>query len=198
LKKKNIVFIALSSILLSFGGFYAFNYYSETENVVIQTKSIAVENLGELESEATLIVKVAKDGGVPYVKWRESEEKVLEEYYTISNVEVNKIFKNTHTNNLKIGNNLKVFEFEVYDRDVLTGELLYYSDDGYKLMEREGEYLLFLRESTSHPGKYIIIGSHLGKYKYTTINDRKYGVKVDGEEILRYKEFAEAALNKYK
>jgi hypothetical protein len=149
------------------------------EYVITEAKIIAPQSFEQLDAESEVVIKGTKIG---------VSEVEFDYYQTISEVRINKIFKD-QTNQLTSGKTILVQESAA-----IQGNRIY-SREGYKLMNNEEEYLLFLRPNLTEPNMFTIKGVYYGKVPLEPLEDLQFqGSEGESEEL---KNIYRAALGKY-
>jgi hypothetical protein len=129
-------------------------------DTLAQAKSDLYESAAELESAATLVVRVERT---------ETAENVIKSLgipdawygYTLSMVKVNEIMKNTSGRDIAIGDEIRVLENQfTYVDDENTRVTCHV--DQYKMMEPGNEYFLYSYYSENDEW-YVILSGLLGK-----------------------------------
>lgn len=116
-----------------------------------EADTIIYENIDELEKDAQIIVEAKIVGQQSTENYVQNGE--ILETYGVTNVEINKVYKG----NVAVGDVITVAEPGYIDK---KGN--YVSFEGYKLMEDNGRYLLFM--TTSKSGKHVLLGLFQGKF----------------------------------
>ncbi|KHF27361.1 hypothetical protein LR68_03849 [Anoxybacillus sp. BCO1] len=111
--------------------------------------------LEEMENDSEVILIGTKKSGESHF---DKDGDMVTGFYTISDVEIKKVFKNEKGYKLDRGNVIKVMENGAFDKETNT----MYGSAGYQLMKNDKSYLLFLRKSTTHD-EYTIKGVYYGK-----------------------------------
>jgi hypothetical protein len=178
------------------GAAYAYNVNSEIESVAISAKHESFSNLQELEKNADIILSATKVGAKNIVeKETEGSNKgIIHLFYTLADMKIHKIYKNNTNSELDKNKIIKVLERGAIDKNVL-GKQQYIHVEGYELMKQNKKYLLFLRESLSDPGEYIIKGVYYGKIPLDT---NELEMTEDGKAKELYSKIVEEAKKKYK
>ena len=127
-------------------------------NLIVDAKVDAYDSLDEIENVVSIIAKVKKVSEDPPMIRKNSEGGMLFTG-TIGNVEVIEIYKDTSGRALKIFDILPVLENETYSET----ENINYHIAGYKKMEENKEYMLFLNYSEDD-GWYVPCSAIWGKY----------------------------------
>lgn len=137
-------------------------------DTLAQTKSDLYESAAELESAATLVVRVERT---------ETAENVIKSLgipdawygYTLSMVKVNEIMKNTSGRDIAVGDEIRVLENQfTYEDDENTRVTCHI--DQYKMMEPGNEYFLYLFYS-EHDEWYVILSGLFGKVPVSETED---------------------------
>lgn len=115
-----------------------------------------------MDSQTDIVVKGIKIG-VEEVIMKKDVDGLAIDYRTLSNFELSDVFKNNTDQKLSSGETIIVQENAAVDSSRV------YSTLGYQLMNENEEYLLFLRESLTDPGVYIIRGVVYGKVPTTNM-----------------------------
>ncbi|MFD2168703.1 hypothetical protein [Tumebacillus lipolyticus] len=157
--KKRVLLIVAAALVIGSVGYYSMKKEQNYENFGVATTSASFEHhesVDELADEAELIVLgsftgkrenfVAKDGKGDYIS-------------TISKsvVKIDKVIK---------GDKKKNSTIEVFEDCYLTDNQRYIATEGYKWMNEDGKYLLFLTPGTSD-NTYVIVGIYEGKFDLT-------------------------------
>jgi hypothetical protein len=138
------------------------------EYVITEAKIIAPQSFEQLDAESEIVIKGTKIG---------VSEVEFDYYQTISEVRINKIFKD-QTNQLTSDKTILVQESAALQGDRI------YSREGYQLMNNEEEYLLFLRPNLTEPNMFTIKGVYYGKVPLEPIKDMQFKVSEDESEKL--------------
>lgn len=140
--------------------------------IVFEGKTDSFSNLKELEDESTIIVKGTKVENKDIVIYKSDINSNVIGGYTISNFEISQVYKNGNKNT-KVKNNkiIPVVELDFYDKE--TGAS--YSVNGYKKMEINEEYLLFLTKEDEN-GLFATRGVTFGK---VPLNNNKLEIMSD-------------------
>ena len=137
-------------------------------DTLAQAKSDLYESAAELESAATLVVRVERT---------ETAENVIKSLgipdawygYTLSMVKVNEIMKNTSGRDIAVGDEIRVLENQfTYEDDENTRVTCHV--DQYKMMEPGNEYFLYLFYS-EHDEWYVILSGLFGKVPVSETED---------------------------
>ena len=131
-----------------------FRKYQYGNDIFIEAKMDAYRNLNDVEKETEVIVLGKKIKQNPSTIKKDKVYRGVYGAYTISNFKIEKVFKG----NFKPGDVIDVYESAGIDEE--TGKI--YHIAGYELMEKDEEYLLFLRHSETDPW-YMISGLKFGK-----------------------------------
>ena len=159
-------------------------------HVIADAKMDAYRNLNDVEKETEVIVLGKKIKQNPSTI--QKNNGYVNGVYTISNFKIEKVFKG----NFKPGDVVDVFESAGIDEE--TGKI--YHIAGYELMEKDEEYLLFLRHSETDPW-YMISGLKFGKI---SLSGKKSEFRIELEKADHYPEafelegkIREEAIKKY-
>lgn len=206
-KKKTVIFIStalfgmaaiLYALTVQFNPFDTTMSDSKPIQVVSagEADTIIYEGIDEVEQDADIIVEVVVDGQSQvedYVR-----DGIVLETYGVTNVKVNKV----HKGNVNEGDTLTVAEPGYFNEQ---GN--YVSYEGYKLMDNNGRYLLFMR--TGNSDKNILLGLYQGKFdlnikteqqniKMNSISEEQF-LKVDyvGDDADHFNKLKNEVLSKY-
>ena len=151
-RKKILIFIGMLIIICLGIGLGQWNQNKPANDLIVDAKVDAYDSLDEIENVVSIIAKVKKVSEDPPMIRKNSEG-------TIGNVEVIEIYKDTSGRALKIFDILPVLENETYSET----ENINYHIAGYKKMEENKEYMLFLNYSEDD-GWYVPCSAIWGKY----------------------------------
>ena len=161
-------------------------------HVIADAKLDYYRNLNDVEKETEVIVLGKKIKQNPSTIKKDKVYRGVYGAYTISNFEIEKVFKG----NFKPGDVIDVYESAGIDEE--TGKI--YHIAGYELMEKDEEYLLFLRHSETDPW-YMISGLKFGKI---SLSGKKSEFRIELEKADHYPEsfelegkIREEAIKKY-
>ena len=194
---KKIAFLLFSILVLS-----ACNDI-ESRSSNVHTKHVHSESkiideydyLGEMENDSEVILIGTKKRGESHF---DKDDDMVTGFYTISDVEIKKVFKNEKGYELDKGNVIKVIENGAFDKETNT----LYGSAGYQLMKDNKSYLLFLRKSTTHD-EYTIKGVYYGKVPLAS-NQIEYdghlnsSKQANNKQIEKLNRIFEEARKKYK
>lgn len=157
-RKKILIFIGMLIIICLGIGLGQWNQNKPANDLIVDAKVDAYDSLDEIENVVSIIAKVKKVSEDPPMIRKNSEGGMLFTG-TIGNVEVIEIYKDTSGRALKIFDILPVLENETYSET----ENINYHIAGYKKMEENKEYMLFLNYSEDD-GWYVPCSAIWGKY----------------------------------
>ncbi|OUQ85139.1 hypothetical protein B5G50_28385 [Brevibacillus brevis] len=152
---KKLIAVSVATIALLVGGAFSYKELSTTEKdyrvAMNQADFILFENIEEVEKYSGYIVQAEFTGKRSLKEWNlgEGDVKTASE----SEVKIQKV----HKGSLKEGDTISVYEPAYFEGDVFD------TVEGYNLMNEEGTYVLFLRDTGDKEG-YAIIGMYQGKY----------------------------------
>ena len=159
-------------------------------HIIADAKLDYYGNLNDVEKETEVIVLGKKIKQNPSTI--QKNNGYVNGVYTISNFKIEKVFKG----NFKPRDVVDVFESAGIDEK--TGKI--YHIEGYELMEKDEEYLLFLRHSETDPW-YMISGLKFGKI---SLSGKKGDLRLEMEKANEYLEefenedrIREEAIKKY-
>ncbi|EAD1383502.1 hypothetical protein KX883_002778 [Listeria monocytogenes] len=119
------------------------------------------EDVNALEKDAPIIIKATKKSEKVTVTKETKENVFPTDYYTMSDVQINSIEKDT-TGKLKENMTIKVLEYSV-ENVTVDGEEYDLTIDGYKNMEKGEAYTLFL-EKNPDGDNYILSNAIISKF----------------------------------
>ncbi len=143
----------------------------ESELVLYEVDYSPVNNITELEDLSKLIVRAQYKGKRKIIDFKQDGHIVDTE--SKSYVDVKEIFKGQESKKT-----ISVFE-PAYQKN---GR--YISMEGYKLMDKGEEYILFLRDS-GVGDTYTIIGMHEGKYNLNLSIDKEQLKNMSSDDKLK-------------
>lgn len=141
-----------------------------------------------MDREAELIVKAVKQGAETVLK--KNDVGHYEDFYTLSDLKVEKVYEDRSGEGIKEGASIKVSENAAYDEE----ENLMMTIANYQLMKDKEEYLLFLKKGA--PGEFTVSGVYQGKIPLSS-NALQFKAE-DDDELEEYKQFVQEAKQKYK
>ncbi|MBW7651157.1 membrane lipoprotein lipid attachment site-containing protein [Anoxybacillus sp. ST4] len=194
---KKIIFLFFTILFLSACN----NTQSELSNVntkYVHSESKIIDEynyLEEMENDSEVILIGTKKNGESYF---DKDGDMVTGFYTISDVEIKKVFKNEKGYTLNKGNIIKVMENGAFDKKANT----MYGSAGYQLMKDNKSYLLFLRKSTTHD-EYTIKGVYYGKVPLDSNHmeykgDLNSSKQVNNKQIEKLNQLFEEARKKYR
>lgn len=157
------------------------------EDVIAAAKLPEVTDLNDLENKSSIIVKATKSKEHSPVVKKDSEGNIFLTY-TMSDLKITQVYKNSKDNPISIDKNIEVYENEAYDSD----ENITYHVEGYQKMKQDEEYLLFLEETPE--GYYVPVSVIYGKVSIANneietkfLDEEKNDViKIQKEALLKY------------
>lgn len=159
MKRKRIGIIVSGILVCCLGvGFYLWNQKQPPGEVVIDAKVDGYDSLEEIEDKVSIIVKAKKVSENPSMIRKNGEENIRFTG-TIGNVEILEIYKNTSGKDLKISDEIPILENEAYNK----AKNVVYHVAGYRKMEQDKEYMLFL-DYSEDDGWYVPCSAIWGKY----------------------------------
>lgn len=158
-QQRTRMIIASSVLVCCFGvGFYLWNRNQPAGDVVIDAKVDGYDSLEEIEEKVSIIVKAKKVSEDPSMI-RKNTEGNIRFTGTIGNVEILEIYKDMSGKDLKVSDELPILENEAYNE----AENVVYHVAGYRKMEQDKEYMLFL-DYSEDDGWYVPCSAIWGKY----------------------------------
>ncbi|EAE9633833.1 TPA: hypothetical protein ACSZBT_09845 [Listeria monocytogenes] len=128
------------------------------------------ENMDNLEKDAPIIIKATKKSEKTTVTKETKENVFPTDFYTMSDVQINSIEKDT-TGKLSENMTIKVLEYSV-ENVLVEGEEYDLTIDGYKNMEKGGEYTLFL-EKNPDGDNYILSNAVISKFPVEELSEEE-------------------------
>ncbi|EHL2687582.1 hypothetical protein KDG34_000808 [Listeria monocytogenes] len=128
------------------------------------------ENMDNLEKDAPIIIKATKKSEKTTVTKETKENVFPTDFYTMSNVQINSIEKDT-TGKLSENMTIKVLEYSV-ENVLVEGEEYDLTIDGYKNMEKGEEYTLFL-EKNPDGDNYILSNAVISKFPVEELSEEE-------------------------
>ncbi|MGZ0051407.1 hypothetical protein [Brevibacillus gelatini] len=199
--KKSIT-VSIAAIALLIGGAFSYQQLNVPQKdyrvAISQADFIQFENIEEVEKYSGYIVQAEFTGKRSLKEWNLGEGEV--KTASKSEVKIQKVYKGS----LEEGDKISVYEPAYFDGDVFD------TIEGYNLMNEEGTYVLFLRDTGDKEG-YAIIGMYQGKYDisagmqntkakqaqpddtYRSLEEREYF----GENVEQFKKLKKEVLEKY-
>ncbi|HHK5537143.1 TPA: hypothetical protein ACQUHH_005730 [Bacillus mobilis] len=176
----------LSSIVVSVSAVFIVGCQEKNNTNVQATKDISeykvlsnnwadyrvYADTNELEHSSPIIVRGEFTGKRRVKEWKDSETKEVVQKASESEMKIIKIYKG----NITSGSTIKIYEPARFENNQ------YYSMEGYNLVQKNKEYVLFLRTSTEKD-TYIIVGMYQGKYDMSNQKEVK-----EKRTIQKYKE----------
>ncbi|MBC1909206.1 hypothetical protein HCA53_05450 [Listeria innocua] len=158
------------------------------------------ENMDALEKDAPIIIKATKKSEKTTVTKETKENVFPTDFYTMSDVQVNSIEKDT-TGKLTENATIKVLEYSV-ENVMVDGKKYDLTIDGYKNMEKGEEYTLFL-EKNPDGDNYILSNAVISKFPVEEVG--KEELFLDGGETTEatedieeiYQEIYQEVLTEY-
>lgn len=185
---KKYVLSAIAGVFVLASGFY---FGAPSEFIESHASITEYDDVESIEGESDLIVVASpkKDFSDEEPTITYTDKGRIEDYYTVTDVEIHKIFKGED-----IPETISVIQAAV----MIKNDDLKYSKDtlaieGYRVMEKDKEYLLFLEKKEND--QYGILGVFQGKVNIDNSDkmERKMAVEND-----RYQKLKEEILEKYK
>ncbi|WP_139490380.1 hypothetical protein [Brevibacillus dissolubilis] len=188
--KKNIMkMVALGTLglVVGVGSYQLF----KTDVAIGYTSSRQFENIGELHEKAKLIV--TGEVVTQQVEPMQNEQLgITMDALTKTTFKINKVYKNDKTTQFKPGDEITVYEPAGIVEEGIADT--YFSTDGYRLMEKDATYLLFL-ESGVKQGDWVVYG-YQGKYNIDK-KDRDEAKFLQGHYKVRFDKLQREAKEKY-
>jgi hypothetical protein len=147
------------------------NFYASESKILKEYSDVS-----ELEKDSELIIKGKKLIETPHIT-RDGE--MVSGFYSISDVEVKKVFKNANNEKVSKDITIKVLENGAYDEKTNT----IFGSAGYQLMKKNKNYVLFLKKDPA-TGQYFVKGAVFGKVAIDS-QDIEYGDKGHVKEYMK-------------
>ncbi|WP_139489478.1 hypothetical protein [Brevibacillus dissolubilis] len=195
-RSKSLIFTGLSLVVL-LGASLTIGSTSSKQSIhepiqkaVVQGTHITYSTVEELENRADLVVI-----GSPVKKFEEETAVVtynqagrFEDFYTPSEIKINEILKGTHSEKIIFVNQNAAITTNLDGK-----EKIMLIDEGYSVMEKGKQYLLFLRKVNGE--KFSVIAVNQGKYNIDGTDD---GEKEEAKHDESYAKLREKVKSKYK
>ncbi len=146
-KNKNIILIFTTALLavIAIGLIYSNGIKATDHQVeILPAKLEIVESFDHLDDMSVLIVKGTMTGDRSIIQEVDPEYNQVIDTYTRTTFEITDLIKNQSSKELNTGDRIAIRE------NSWTDEKTTYAIAGYKLMEKENEYLLFLGEDSEN------------------------------------------------
>lgn len=188
MKTKNIILSAIILFIpISYGGVYAYNSNSSVEEVSISGKYIGFDSFQQMEEESDLIVIGKKITTKENIVELDSTNAYTDAY-SLADFKIKKVIKNKTDKDLTKKDNITVMEYAAHDTDAYGKERFFHLED-YNPMKDNKHYVLYLRESRTDLGVYLIRGAVFGKVPLDTTEE------IENKEV---KNIVQQAKEKYK
>ncbi|ASS74374.1 hypothetical protein CIG75_04830 [Tumebacillus algifaecis] len=200
--KKRISLLVTIAVLATGFGIYQFAKDDPYTNLQVGSNQAAFkthENIVELETESDLVVLANFTGQREQFNEKDNLGRVSNTV-TKSVVEVEKVLK---------GNVQKKDKINVFEDCYIWNNERYITTEGYKWMNEDGKYLLFLSRSGIE-NSFVIVGIYEGKYDVNLKNhptkhnemkkaflDPEVEFLGHGDDIERFYKLKEQAVKKY-
>lgn len=164
---------------------------NEIPVVQVDANEITFETPEELDAAADLIIIAS-----PSDEFMDREHKVsyfddgtIQDYYTLTEVQIDKVIKAPSDFNLSNNNTISIVEpVGIVERSVGKRKLV---TNHYEELKEKSSYLLFLQQNSM--GQYAIINNNLGKFNLDDTNSLYIGDKTSSEA----ERFKNEVLQKY-
>ncbi|KOS63521.1 hypothetical protein FJQ98_09025 [Lysinibacillus agricola] len=179
-----IIIIFLSLLLLM-------NKKKTIPEVQVDANEITFETPEELDAAADLIIIAS-----PSKEFMDREHKVtffddgtIQDYYTLTEVQVDKVIKAPNNFHLSKNNAISIIEpVEIVERNTGKRKLV---TNRYKELKEKSSYILFLKQNSM--GQYALINNNLGKFNL----DNKDPLDIGEKKSSQAKKFKNDVLQKY-
>lgn len=148
------------------------------------------ENLDEIEASADLIVRATFTGERTTEEYKDDAGNIYNNE-SISTLEIKEVFKGDYSEKT----------VKIYEPGYLEGET-YSTIEGYNWVDRDGDYILFLRKSKN--GLYTPAGMYQGKYdlaKPSKVNNEINKTDINseylGDNVDHFNKLKQEVLAKY-
>ncbi|AST91134.1 MULTISPECIES: hypothetical protein [Sutcliffiella] len=187
--KKIILLLLLLPI--TFGGIYTFNSLSPDKKIIIHGKTIPYDDFAHMENETQLVVIGKKIKTSETIITEDPEVDRIIDAYSIADFKISKVINNKTNKELKSSDVIKVLELSASQKNALGVTTTFQYED-YEALEENKKFILYLDESKSDPGVYIIGAVNYGKIPLETAEK----VKHDKEKIIGIHNQAKAKYRK--
>ena len=193
--KKTIIVLFFSIVVLVCTAFSTLSQRNTSmETISLEAHYITYESAEELDKADLILI------GTPIADFTEREHKTsyysdgsLEDFYTLTEVKINKIIKSPKDFDLDDSNNLAIIEpvgiVEINGDKKIT-------IDEYKEMEKGESYIIFLNKNVN--GEYSVINNDFGKFRLDSDSSRMgkslkqtSSATLKDEVMLKYRDFIE-------
>lgn len=205
MKKKRLfwgfsLLLVIVAVVLSYSQFSKANnnnHSSQAKVAVLEADYDLMNDINEVDKNSTLIVKGKYTGNRTLKEWIDESTNTVTAVASRSEIHVEKVLKGV----------LKKDTITVYEPAYFKDDI-FVSIEGYNLMEKGHNYLLFLRPMKNDE-TYVIVGMYQGKYdldlsepvkrvsKIKKYEDLK-GIEYFGENIEGFNKLKKEVKEKYK
>ena len=177
-KNKIIILIAFGSFLCL--SLYYFGVYNSISDVKIESNYISYDDISKLDKESDLIIigNTIQDFEDREHQATYFDDGTLEDFYSITNVKVHKVFK--RVDEIKNGDYLNIIEPASIIQTVQGKQRLLRDD--YRPLEKNKQYILFLKKNDN--GQYSIINMNLGKLDLSD-KDKIFNLNNKADKLIR-------------
>jgi hypothetical protein len=190
MKFTRTILAVLLIIPITYGGIYTVISLSPAKKEIVHGKTIPYNDFADMEKETQIAVIGKKLKTSENIINRDKELNQVTDAYSIADFKISTVLNNKSGIDLKKNDVIKVMELSATEKDSL-GVTHSYQYEDYESMEVNKKYILYLDESKSDPGVYIIGAVNYGKIPLET----EEKVKENKEKILK---IHQEAKEKYK
>lgn len=197
--QKKIIIPSILILVIIYGGFYLYNLNAAPKIETKSSKYIAPEDIHDLINQSELIAKVTKmdEKNLIYVTHSSTDSTIkYEDPYTETIFKIEKVYLDKKAK-YKKSDEFVLEEFAGYLTNHLTGAKTLVTPEDYELTKMGNSYLVAVRESTTSPGNYVLIGHIFGKYALDPTESKKNDSKISGNVLEDYKEIEKQIKNLY-
>jgi len=168
-KVKISVISAVSVFLVIALVTYYTTVYMSVSNVNVQGNYMTYRTIDELDKAADLIIigspTVDFEDRIHEVKY--FPDGVIQDYYTLTDITIEKIIKEPNDSSIKQGNTIQIVEPIGLVQSIIGKQKM--KIEGYDEMLKDNRYIIFLKKNSN--GVYSIINMNSGKFNMTADNE---------------------------
>jgi len=188
---KRVITLTVVTFIIFLSLFLIMKKIKPIPEVQVDANEITFNTPEELDAAADLIIIAS-----PFKKFMDREHKVtffedgtIQDYYTLTEVQVDKVIKAPNNFHLPQNNTIKIIEpVGIVKRS--TGKRKLVTND-YEELKEKSSYIMFLQQNSM--GQYGIINNNLGKFNL----DNKDPLDIGEKNSSEAKKFKDDILQKY-
>lgn len=188
---KRVITLTIVTIIIFLSLFLIMNMKKTIPEVHVDANEITFETPEELDAAADLIIIAS-----PSKEFMDREHKTtffddgtIQDYYTLTEVQVEKVIKAPNDFNLPKNNAISIIEpVGIVERSIGKRKLI---TNHYQELKEKSSYILFLKQNSA--GQYALINNNLGKFNLDNTDPLDIGEKKSSEAM----EFKNGVLKKY-